>query len=716
MSCFNNDIAIGVTTDFEHVDLENRFRMWGMYLWLSTYRVFMRMLCPKQGDENDLNLPISYHPYYTQQTFQVGKRKLDIVFALGKNLIGKQIDIIRESGTILKEGANIVAYGLDEEQTEEITGGFRKKKLVWDAGCYDRLIPLDEEGVQKFKAYLPEDAVPLLNPYLLAEAPHYAAAAEAQELTEKPYIMVYASDIRKDTYERLVRLADELEWDLLVNDALPSDEKAIKYQDKQLDRFYGVLMGAKYVVTDSHVVAGLAVERSLPLTILPEPDERMQKFISEYRLGKCAVDVAEDAAQIRKAKKTVHAAALKMVEQRIYAYRVLEDLTGLTRKVECPTDIRMADCYGCYACKEICPKAAITMERDEEGFYFPHTDRELCINCGLCERICIAKDKKQYATDRLSPEEAEQLPTAYIGTCISDEQLALSTSGGIFRSLVRLTIEKKQGVVVGTCFDENANVITDFAETMEDALKFSGSKYVRREIDGIFPKVKEYLDAGREVLFSGVPCECAGLRAYLKKDYDNLLKCEILCHGGASPKIYEKYIGHINRKLKAKVKKLNFRDKSKSWLQKDFKLTFEFDNREPFSVKGRRNNYMNAFLMNYIFRVSCYRCQYAGQKRSGDITIGDCHGVKKVAKEFYDERGVSMAVASTPKGERIWREIQDEFRFTQTTAEKAYVKNHIRPSVLTEERAAIMAKLDKVAINDLLETYNERKRIEMQKE
>jgi len=547
----------------------------------------------------------------------------------------------------------------------------------------------------------------------LAEAAHYAAVSEAQTLTEKPYIMLYASKLEKDDYEKVVRLAEKLDWDLLVNDKLSISGNSIVYSEKHLDRFYGVLMGAKYVVTDSHVVAGLAAERSLPLTILPGTDAPMKRLAKAYKLGKCAVGVAEDAAQIRAAKKIVKAAALRMVTQRMQAYRILEDMIGLTRKVECPTDIRMADCYGCYACKEICPKDAISMVRDEEGFYFPHVDGELCINCGLCERICIAKDKKQYATDRLqSEEEPQNLPKAYIGTCVSDEQLAQSTSGGVFRSLVRYTIEKKKGVVVGTCFDKNANVITEFAETLEDAFKFSGSKYVRREIDGIFPKVKEYLDAGRVVLFSGVPCECAGLSAYLRKDYDNLIQCEILCHGGASPKIYEKYIGHINRKLKAKVKKVNFRDKSKSWLQKDFKLTFEFDNRKPLSVRGRRNNYMNAFLMNYIFRISCYRCQYAGNNRAGDITIGDCHGVNRVAKEFYDERGVSMVVASTPKGEQIWKEVQEEFRFTETTVAKAYEKNHIRPSVLTEERAAIMAKLDKTPINDLLEAYNARKRNE----
>ena len=712
MSCFNNDIAIGVTTDFERVDLESRFQMWGMYLWLSTYRVFMRMLCPKQGDENELNLPISYHPYYTQQTFQVGKRKLDFVFSLGKKQIGKQAEIIRESGNVLKDGAPIVAYGLEEEQKEEVSGRYRKKKELWDAGSYDSVLPLDKDGIQRFAAYVPENAEPLMNPYLLAEALHYAAASEPQNLTGKPYIMLYASKIEKETYGKLERLAQELDWDLLVNDKLKAENRIV-YSEKYLDRLYGVLMGAKYVVTDSHVVAGLAAERSMPLTILPKEDESMKKLVRAYKLGKCVAAVAEDAEQIRAAKKTVKAAALRMVAQRMRTYRILEDMMGLTRKVDCPTDIRMADCYGCYACKEICPKAAITMERDEEGFYFPHTDHTLCIDCGLCKRICIARDEKQYAEERLqSEEEKQQLPAAYIGTCISDEQLAQSTSGGAFRSLVRYTIEKKNGVVVGTCFDEDANVITDFAETMEDALKFAGSKYVRREIDGIFPKVKEYLEAGREVLFSGVPCECAGLRAYLKKDYENLIQCEILCHGGASPKIYEKYIGHVNRKLKAKVKKVNFRDKSKSWLQKDFKLTFAFDDREPFSVRGRRNNYMNAFLMNYIFRISCYRCQYAGNNRAGDITIGDCHGVNKVAKEFYDERGVSMVVASTPKGERIWKEVQDEFRFTNTTVAKAYVKNHIRPSVLTEERAAIMAMLDKKPINDLLEAYNERKKNE----
>ena len=119
---------------------------------------------------------------------------------------------------------------------------------------------------------------------------------------------------------------------------------------------------------------------------------------------------------------------------------------------------------------------------------------------------------------------------------------------------------------------------------------------------------------------------------------------------------------------------------------------------------------MNAFLMNYIFRVSCYRCQYAGNNRVGDVTIGDCHGRGPAAMELFDERGMSMAVTSTAKGEQRWKEIQDEFRFADVKVSTAYAKNHIRPSVLPEERAMIMSKLDKVQINTLLESYNAKKK------
>ena len=108
MSCFNHDIAIGVTTDFENVDFETRFQMWGMYLWLSIYRIYVRMICQKQGDENNLKLPISYHPYYTQQSFQVGKRKLDVCLSVGKKLTCKHLELAKAQGSVFHENTRMI--------------------------------------------------------------------------------------------------------------------------------------------------------------------------------------------------------------------------------------------------------------------------------------------------------------------------------------------------------------------------------------------------------------------------------------------------------------------------------------------------------------------------------------------------------------------------------------------------------------------------------
>lgn len=708
MSCFNHDIAIGVTTDFENVDFETRFQMWGMYLWLSIYRIYVRMICQKQGDENNLKLPISYHPYYTQQSFQVGKRKLDICLSVGKKLTCNHLEQAKAQGSVFHENTRMIAYGPEETEQTLTSGWLRKKTEHYDLSYFDEVLAITPEQKKQISEILnKDDTKQLLNPYLLAEAVHYAAAARPQTLSKKPYVLVYASKMNQETIEQCRLLARTCGIRLAINEEIKEYATPYTrvYSAEELDTFYGILMGAKYVITDSEVVAGLTVERCLPLTTLVSFNGDLRKFVDKYNLEK-TVDVYPLEKKEREANKALVTAAARMISnERFENYYYLEGLLGLARPVDAPTKIRMTECYGCFACRDVCPKGAITMEKDEEGFYYPKTNPELCVNCGLCEKHCIANEKKQYAAERVA-EGDSHLPTARIAVCKSDDQLAKSTSGGAFRSLVRHFIEDKNGVVFGAAFDEDTRVVSMAAETMEEAHKFSGSKYVKSEFAHMFPKVKEYLDAGREVLYSGLPCENAALRVYLKKEYPNLTQCELICHGGASPKVFEDYVKHIEKKLKAKVTAVNFRDKRISWHQKDFKVTFSFEDREPFSVRGRQNNYMNAFLKNYTFRISCYRCQYAGHNRVADITIGDCHGVLQVAPEVYDPRGVSSIILNTKKGEQLWEAVKDDFNYIETTPARAYRKNHTRPSAMPEERALLMAKLDKVPINNLLATYN----------
>lgn len=710
MSCFNDKIAIGVTTDFEHVDFETRFQMWGMYLWLSIYHIYVRMLCQKQGDENNLKLPVSYHPYYTQQNFQVGKRKLDVCLSVGKNLTCSHLQQVKDQGSVFYENTKLIAVGPEETEQTVTSGRLRKKTQVYDLTCFDEVLAINPEQKKVIEAIRKQETRQVLNPYLLAEAVHYAAAAKPQTLSKRPYVLVYASKMNLETIEKIRLLARTCGIRLAINEEIKEYATPYTrvYSAEELDTFYGILMGARYVITDSAVVAGLAVERCLPLTTLPGENKQLVEFVEKYKLQKTVDIYPLQKSEREELKALTTAAARSISNERFANYAYLEELLGLVRYVEAPTKVRMTDCYGCFACRDICPKGAITMVKDEEGFYYPKTDYALCVNCGLCEKHCIANENKQYARDRVSSEE-KQLPTARIAVCKSDDQLAKSTSGGAFRSFVRHFIEDKNGVVFGAAFDEDTKVVSMVAETMEDAHKFSGSKYVKSEFAHMFPKVKEYLDAGREVLYSGLPCENAALRVYLKKEYPNLTQCELICHGGASPKIFEAYVKHIERKLKAKVTAVNFRDKRISWHQKDFRLTYSFENREPFSVRGRQNNYMNAFLKNYVFRLSCYRCQYAGHNRVADITIGDCHGVKLVAQEVYDPRGVSSIIINTEKGEKLWEAVKDDFNYIETTPAKAYKKNHTRPSAMPEERALLMSRLDKEPINELLAKFNQHK-------
>lgn len=707
MSCFNKEIAIGVTTDFSQVTLESRFQMWGVYLWLNTYGVFTRMLCPRQGDENELNLPISYHPYYTQQSFQVGKRMLDVCLCIGEKLCCKGMEQVKNQGSILKKDAKILAYGLEETKTEEVIGKIRKKTNRWDASYYDTVFTM----YRKAKDRLSEtgaDTEILINPYLMADTVHYKAEAQEQTLTEKPYIMVYAHTLSEEDCERISRLSKSLDLAILVNESFRGKLSGIRYTIREMDVLYGILYGAQYVVTDTAVIAGLTVQSRKAMTVRYGEDAGMPSLVKHYNLSAVTAEIPEDAEALNKLVWAQRRGRKKISKERIEAYRVLEDALGLTRRVDCPTDIRMSDCSGCYACHEICPHNAIYMERDEEGFVFPHVKKELCTECGLCKRACVGRENKQYASERISTEEAEEygFPLARVGTCRSEEQLATSSSGGVFQSLARYIIEEKNGVVVGACYENEARVSTGFAETMEQAKEFSGSKYVKREPEGVYRRVKEYLRSGREVLFTGLPCECAGLRAYLQKEYDNLILCELVCHGGPSPKVYEKYIKHIGTALKEPVVKVDFRDKSKSWLWKDVRVRFAFQNRQPFSVRGRQNNYMNAFLKNYIFRVSCYRCQYLKEQRAGDITIGDCYAPGSTDATLVNSSGVSMIITNTAKGERLWQQVANEFEFRESTLDKAFGKNHVLSSVMPEEREIIMRKMDRMKINDLLEKYN----------
>lgn len=340
-------------------------------------------------------------------------------------------------------------------------------------------------------------------------------------------------------------------------------------------------------------------------------------------------------------------------------------------------------CCGCSACVQVCPKRCISLCENSEGFSYPQINKLLCINCHLCEKVCPYLNVYK-----------SQRPIIVYAAKNRDEELRLqSSSGGIF-SLLAEAVIKKGGVVFGACFDENGEVKHGYTETMERLALFRGSKYMQSRIGDSYKKVQILLKQGRTVLFTGSPCQVAGLKHFLCQEYDNLLTVDFACHGVPSPKVWriyldEKTIHRGDRKeqhsshyisLKKKISKIDFRSKSTGWKRYSLVLTlFEQEGKENknivlFSSVFTENSYMQAFLSNLILRPSCYNCLYKNGVSHSDITLADFWGVGSQIPEFDDDKGVSVVLISSKKGEKYYDKLNVDCRLIEL--EDAKVDNN----------------------------------------
>ena len=308
------------------------------------------------------------------------------------------------------------------------------------------------------------------------------------------------------------------------------------------------------------------------------------------------------------------------------------------------------DCNGCGICTMFCPKNCIEMKEDEEGFLYPVIDESRCIHCNRCKNIC----------SNINPPN-EYKGEAYAAVNKSDEERRNSASGGMYYILAKEII-KRNGVVFGVEYTDDLKVKHNYAENLEDCKKFSDSKYVRSDLNHSFEKVKEFLDAGRWVLFTGTSCQNQALKIYLGKEYEKLILCDILCHANPSPKVYKMYLENLEKKYNKKVKHISFRTKENGWRDQTPIIEFE-DN-----TKIAEPTYFKAFVTELISRPSCSNCQFASYNRQSDMTIGDFWGIQKVLNnpEIDDGKGVSVFLVNTEKGKKFFEEIKDNMNIVKT--------------------------------------------------
>ena len=335
-------------------------------------------------------------------------------------------------------------------------------------------------------------------------------------------------------------------------------------------------------------------------------------------------------------------------------------------------DIRdKAQCCGCEACVQRCPKHCIALVEDAEGFLYPKVDASLCVDCGLCEKVCPVVNQS-----------AERQPQAVYAAINPDSDVRQSSSsGGIFSALAD-AILSQGGVVFGVCWDKDWQLIFDYAETQADLSRFRGSKYLQAHVGDAYIKAEQFLKSGRQVLFTGTPCQIVALKRYLKRDYDNLLAVDVICHGTPSPGVFRSYLSEEIARVADRQQKntvslsskphiaernmldtagwrigdIQFRDKLLGWKKFSFTLCLAEvsaegeENSVSLSYPLNENIFMRGFLRDFYLRPSCYSCPAKSGKSGSDITLGDFWGINQLKPEIDDDQGVSAVCVNTNKG------------------------------------------------------------------
>lgn len=305
-----------------------------------------------------------------------------------------------------------------------------------------------------------------------------------------------------------------------------------------------------------------------------------------------------------------------------------------------------ADCTGCGTCALKCPKKALSMQMDEEGFYYPIVDETKCVHCGICEKVChlncfFEKPKKQIL---------------FAGVNKNKSVLMQSSSGGIFSAIAEKIINKN-GCVFAVINDSN-NIAYAKGNTVESIEMFRGSKYVQAKSHGIFQEVEKSCKSGINTLFVGTPCQIAGLKCFLEQDFKNLITVDIICHGTPSELFYNEYLRYLENRLKGSVTEFKFRDKSSYGLSCISSCKVGRYKRKKI-LTNQLNNYYYFYMFGDSYRYSCYTCHYANLHRIADITLGDFWGIEKTKSKLFTDNGCSAVIANTDKGLSLISELKE---------------------------------------------------------
>lgn len=554
------------------------------------------------------------------------------------------------------------------------------KKLLGD---FQKISVRENTGKIIVKDLIKKDAVVDLDPSCLIEKemwgkiavrPKKAGYVLLYTLEKSDRLNIYAEDIAKKLGTEIVYISDAIK-----------KTSTFKYKGfLSPAEFVGLFANAGYVVTNSFhgLMFSVIFEKEFCLQYqqrLGAPNSRLVDFVKEYQLENRILDSNGSIAQ-----KEIDYARIKNSMQ-IKIQQAESYFGDIHKKNENVISIDSKDtCCGCRACEQICPKNAIMISKDQEGFLYPVVDHNLCVKCGRCANVCSFKQKKASSNCKK--------PLKTIIAFNNDEKCRMkSRSGGVFVAVSDLLLEN-DGIIYGADFNKDFSVQHKRATSKEMRNRFCGSKYVQSDTFNTYSQVFSDLKNGKEVLYSGTACQISGLKSYLMQKgitfpINTLVTIDIVCHGVMSPKIWQDNLKEIKNKFRGEISAVEFRDKSFGW--NTHVETYLIDGH-----KYQSNRYTSIFYDHAGLRPSCYNCPYTSIERYSDITLADAWGIKKVAPEIDSAKGVSLVIINSETGMNLIKRASKALFQKEVALENMMQPNLMRPTELPANRSVFWKKYE----------------------
>ena len=501
-----------------------------------------------------------------------------------------------------------------------------------------------------------QEAAVVLDPTLLLTAEEWSALA-SERMIPGSYILCYCISRPGALEPYIQRLAEETGLPViqLCGARRKVHPKAKMIFDAGPAEFLSLFQNAAYVCTNSFHGTVFSIQFQKPFFTgvspaeLAEP-EHSRTFSLLASLGLIERIIGKgDTAELRDdldwpaVEKRLEAARRNSVA---YLKAALANEPYQARTAETDSRPALADrthCTGCSACCGVCPRDAISMVSDKEGFSFPLVDMEKCVHCGICTAAC----------PMLHPREKKPLPAVFAAWNRDSNIRRDSTSGGAFSALADYVLEDG-GVVFGAALDGRQHLRHIACFRKEDLWRLRGAKYVQSDLDGVFQAVKKCLET-RHVLFSGTPCQVDGLHRYLGGRPENLTTCDLVCQGVPSPGVWEKMVRYIEKKRGRELQAVRFRNKVEGWKNSHF--TAVYDDGTVDTHPLFQTEYGRAFGRALFLRPCCYHCPYACMNRPGDFTLGDLWGLAPGELPDQQQKGISLLLVNTSHGSHIFDQL-----------------------------------------------------------